>query len=181
MKKDKIIRIGDRVRIINPEIFIRSGYGLTVEDMIRNKMTKEDSNKIDQFLHTVGVKASLVSLGKRSEYDNAFDSVVKAIARYKLWENSWGGNERKIYTKNVPELLNIEYVVVNKKTIQTGIRIPGWYSAYDNYGERTSFKSNGSHVILEIVRQRSSNDPPSYFDEENYDRIKIQREFVEKL
>jgi hypothetical protein len=146
-KKDNIVRIGDKVIVEVPNVFIRCGYNYTITDMIRTKMHIDDADKIDNLLHSVGVNKSG---GK--EYNSAFDTIVKAIARYKLWENNWGGDERKIFIKHIPNIINYKYEVIGKRTVQTGKRKRGYYDSYYGDGESPSFKSSGSHVILDLQK-----------------------------
>lgn len=155
MSKRNIIRVGDFVEITNPEVFIRCGYPLTTESIVRNHMTEEDAERIDRFLNEMGVGISADFLaGRGREYDAVFDKVVSAVARYKLSKLGWGGNERTIHTNRDESLLNGKFQVVGKRVVQTGKRIPGWYSSYDQDGESPSFKSSGSHVILKVVEGR---------------------------
>lgn len=144
MSKRNIIRVGDIVEIVNPQKFIRCGYPLTTEGVIRNHMTKDDVKSIDNLLDGMGIS------GHGKEYSILYDKIVTAIARYKLQDLRWGGNNRNIYTEDDPSLVGKTYKVVEKRTVQTGTRINGWYDSYHNEGESPSFKSDGSHVILKL-------------------------------
>jgi hypothetical protein len=144
MSKRNIIRVGDIVEITNPEKFLRCGYPLNTELVIRNHMTKDDVKNIDNLLDGMGIN------GHGKEYNILYDKIVTAIARYKLQDLGWGGNNRNIYTEKDLSLVGKTYKVVEKRTVQTGTRINGWYYSYYNEGESPSFKSAGSHVILKL-------------------------------
>jgi hypothetical protein len=153
MSKRNIIRVGDFAEITNPEVFVRCGYPLTTDSIIRNHMTEDDARRVDRFLNEMGVGISVDFLaGRGKEYDAVFDKIISAIARYKMSELGWGGNERTIHTRRDESLLDkkFKFKVVGKRVVQTGKRIPGWYSSYDQEGESPSFKSTGSHVILKL-------------------------------
>ena len=48
-KKEQVIRIGDRIKVINPEIFMRCGYPLTIQDGIK-MLSPEEIKCINQLV-----------------------------------------------------------------------------------------------------------------------------------
>ena len=54
-KRKNVIRVGDKVKIINPEIFIRVGYPLTTEMIKESHITEEQKALLDKLMTTVGM------------------------------------------------------------------------------------------------------------------------------
>ena len=133
-------------------------------------MSEDDVRRIDRFLNEMGVGiGSGVLAGRGKEYDAAFDKIVSAIARYKLSKLGWGGNERTIHTQEDISLLGKTYRVVDKRVVQTGKRVPGWYDSYTQDGESPSFKSSGSHVILRLMEMDVLERASIWSDDESFE------------
>lgn len=154
-KKDKnIIRIGDIVEVINPEVFVRCGYPMTTEDAIRNHMTKEDSDKIDDLMKGLGISEDTnIFPSIDILYENTFDKIVRALAYAIVGTKKCGGNERTIHTTTVPTITGNRYQVVDRKVVKTGTRI--WEVDYDYYhgGIESSFgylQNEKTHVIFTV-------------------------------
>lgn len=52
--KNEVIRIGDYVEIIKPEIFIRVGYNLTTQDILDNHITTEQRQLLNALIVSTG-------------------------------------------------------------------------------------------------------------------------------
>lgn len=158
MKRD-IIRVGDRVRIVNPDIFIRCGYPLTKEDILRNYLKKEDIKVIENFLAHFEIYQPYISLNKKTlceiddnpTYTRVFDRVADAVAYGVLSKKGFGGRERKIYTEFDATLSNATATVIERKVVNTGNYEPGWYDSYGGDGEMPSLTNQKSHVIFEVL------------------------------
>lgn len=144
MKKrdETIIRIGDRVKITNPAIFVRCGYPMTMDDALRNHMTKSDIDKIDDLLRGVGITNSesyyFLSPSKPSRlYEATFDKIARALAYGIVGTKQFGGNNREIHTELIPSFKDLECVVTGKRIVKTGIRKydsdDDWESGYHSH------------------------------------------------
>lgn len=151
-KKSPIFRKGDRVIIKNPEFFIRCGYPLCLKD----KLIEIENSKFHQ--------DKIIELIRYFElYDNSFNQdfgveypIKKALALGLLRKDKFGGNERKIYTKQIPELKDKVFHAFGKRVVNTGIRIAG--STRSNWDGDPDYNppyldKQKSHVILEIWDQ----------------------------
>ena len=99
--RKNIIRIGDKVKIINPEIFQRVGYPLTKQEII-NKFTKDEKAIIEEFMNSFGVSYSsgFFCLAPARNQD-VFDRIADALAYGRIRQQGYGGNERKIFTNMI--------------------------------------------------------------------------------
>lgn len=198
-KKEDIIRIGDKVKIINPRIIDRVGYPTSVEDIIRNEFTKEDADKVDELItHLSGLKP-LNPYDKTWYYtkrEYLFNYIIRECAYIRLKRKGFGGNERSIHYKEIAdELIHLEFVVVDKKLHKTGKRIAGspayFNGSYDMDAEGPTFKEEATHIILTVEWQDKQfiygdgQDPFSFMNntitDEKYKKFKIEACDVEKV
>lgn len=157
-KRKDVIRVHDRVRIINPESFVRCGYPLT-KQMMKDSMTPEELEAIHTMFKTFGVHTKFAPdwkglMGDFKMENSALEGVKDLIAGLKLREQGWGGKERKIYTEPLPHLLNAVGTVQSKRTVKTGTYRHGscyssYYDGYDDY-EPPYLDQVESHVILTV-------------------------------
>lgn len=172
MKKldPNIIRVGDKVKILNPELFVRCGYELTPnnEDLQSEVMDKY-KDKIDEFIKSLfgpiqKVNASILFEEEYSYWDdqdvNTLESkIINALCYYEVKRKGFGGKERKIYATHVNKMKDIIGKVVKIKFHKTGTYIPGSYSysAYDLSDYDPAYLENEkTHKIL-IVQIPDSN------------------------
>lgn len=144
-KRKDVVRIHDRVKIINPLIFVRCGYPLTIDIVKDTVITQEQKDAIITMLKSFGI--NYVD-------GDAYDKILYEMARIVLRQLEWGGVERKIYTTFRPDLINVTCQVVSKRVVKTGVHESGggWTSSY--WGEvdyePPCLMNEQSHVILEI-------------------------------
>jgi hypothetical protein len=137
----KIIRIGDEVKVINPETFLRCGYPLTKLDLYEETMEKH-SDQVDFLLSHTGMHDPKYHLVKYK--------IIDALAYGFLKQRRFGGHERKIYTDTWKELHNKIGVVRKIKFVKTGIYNHGGHGLdVDDY-EPPFLSSVGTHKILLI-------------------------------
>jgi hypothetical protein len=171
-KKD-VIRIGDKVKIINPKIIKRVGYPKCAEDIIRNDMTRADASSIDSLISDLCKSPRKANDSYGFDYapalfngeygrtqkrmEKLFDHIVKEIAYIRLIRAGFGGNERTIhYETDVSDkdLVGLEFVVVDKEIAKTGTRKEGtsayFNGSYDIDAEGPSFEETGTHIILTV-------------------------------
>ena len=172
--RKNIIRIGDKVKIINPEIFQRVGYPLTKQEII-DKFTKDEKAIIEELMNSFGVSYSsgFFCLAPARNQD-VFDRIADALAYGRIRQQGYGGKERKIYTKYDKDLLNVNAVVTNRKVVNTGIYNSAWGDEYDY--EPAYLGKQQSHVILTVVPNVWEHDTIT-----TYREVKIEKIHLEKI
>lgn len=197
MRKD-VIRIGDTVRIVNPEFFLRCGYPLSLKDGMDMIINDEETmtalgQGIDKALGrkcNVSLKEELFGLSAtirptRISYD--IQKIIRLLAYYRIKNEGFGGNERKIFTKRVESAKDHEFKVIGKKTVTTGVYVPSsggynsWSGEYDY--DPAYLDSMKAHVILELMD--GSYDGLYYFvsnvEQGMGDTLKIEKCNVEQV
>lgn len=120
MKKKNIIRVGDKVKVIIPDFFIRCGYPATV--------SSKSAEILEQFEIPIQMLLEKLNIPKDSY---VFDKVLHKICNELAWGTlkieGFGGNERQIFTKYNEHKLNKEFIVRKIKRVKTG-----FYSKGDN-------------------------------------------------
>lgn len=164
-KRDqKIIRVGDVVEVIKPQVFIRCGYPLCLMD-IAETLDRYDED-IYEFLNKIMDKENPTNKGGKFAVElSLFAERIEHIAAYKvrhaiayqiLKEKGFGGNERSIFTEEKPFIVHRKYVVDSIKYVKTGTYTPARYkhSSYyyddgDNY-EPAYLTDEKTHKILTL-------------------------------
>lgn len=157
-KRKNVFRINDRVKIINPLLFIRCGYPLTKE-MIRETMTDEQKNAVHEMCSKFGMKTKIPLIEDiwnadlSSLDDRAYRQVLDVMSGVLLRKQGWGGSERKIYTEHDPQFINATGYVYGKRVVKTGHHVSGY--GYTSYWGETDYEppylsQEETHVILEI-------------------------------
>jgi hypothetical protein len=153
-----IIRIGDTIKIINPEIVIRVGYPMSFDDACK-EVKELHHEKIITFLQEI-YPSREVKLGKiigeiTCDYPKlkAYDKIIKALAFEHLRNKGFGGEERKLYTENRQELIGITAKVTKIFIRRTGIYFApsGGYSYDGDYDyDPGGLDKMKTHKILEL-------------------------------
>lgn len=142
----KIIRIGDKVRITNPEMFVRCGY----------PMQKMDARVgVDQYQPYI-IELLRYTIGGSSDW-RIVNEMIEALAYGYMRVHNYGGNERQIYTDYEYGLLRLECTVTKIKFVKTGTYTPGYQISEGDFtpnhlsNEKTHkillLKNNLGHVI----------------------------------
>ena len=195
------IKIGDIVKINKPDLFLRCGYPLSKQDVLKD--LEQHRGRISDFVAEI--------LGYNSEdgekwccskfkvypafYDTevknsiSIDKILNTIAYMKLKKENFGGSKRSIHNIFSPEYQDKIYIVAGKKRVVTGYYSAGWSSLDE--GEPASLYNQKHHVILYLdkIIHESYYYPKNTHEEEftyihpySGDRtIRIQKEFVEKI
>lgn len=165
MRKD-VIRVGDTVKIINPDFFLRCGYPLSLQDGMDMILNDEEAMKalgkgIDKAIgreYTVPLKDEIVGLSSimrptKTSYDIL--KIIRILAYYRISNMKFGGKERKIFTVRKEEAKGHEFEVISKRVVNTGIYVPasGGYNSWgDDYDYDPAYLNNAkSHVILDLM------------------------------
>jgi len=163
-KKDpKIIRVGDKVRIVNPYFFVRVGYPLTPA-MAEEEIAEFFSKEINEFLNKIKPTDSKadhpLSLGQRDRDKKSFDRVVRALSYDWVKLRGFGGRERKIYSEpvTIPEdciatVISIKYVKTGTYEYGSGGQYNAWNGDYDDY-QPAYLSDEKTHKILEVDYRR---------------------------
>ena len=143
-----IIRIGDKVKIIKPFIFIRCGYPMSKKD-IKESLSKEKLDLLENFVYNfTGLTRDVFTPNYRA--DNIIDKVKDQLAFGILVANGFGGNTRSIHSKERPELLNITGVVRTRRVVRTGVHERGSRDQETGYYDPSYLGNVKSHIIFGI-------------------------------
>lgn len=143
MPKRNVIRVGDRVRIVNPEKFIRCGYPFDV--------AAERDRIMSRHAHALHTLVNVIDPNPAPDMVHAVPGLIDvahALAKVAAARHHQGGNERTIHTERDESLLQWEWSVVSKKYVRSGV-----YSHGRSYGEEyegPSLDNGRTHVILEL-------------------------------
>lgn len=142
MKKETIT-VGDRVKIIEPEFFVRVGYPLSFEDCVQEIEDKYSDN-IYKLLVDIGLRSPkmevelLGGIHMVSECCRRKDDTESKIARTIAYEymrhKGFGGKERQIFTERKDNLKDQIYYVTEKRVVKTGTYFAP-SSSQDYFGE----------------------------------------------
>lgn len=125
MKSKDIIRVGDRVRIVVPELFVRCGYPLTVQNE-QEKIELEFGKDIIDLMEKVGLQVKPTEVSPP-----VFHKIAKELGYASAKQKRFGGHKREIYTRKSEELLGVEVSVVEVRFVKTGNYESGGYSGYE--------------------------------------------------
>jgi hypothetical protein len=131
-KNPNIIRVGDRVRIVNPQVFIRCGYPKSLDQSI--KEVEEKYNEVlTKFMKELGLSVFSSRLPHTDRIlSRVYEQVRLAVAYAKLREEKFGGKQRSVHTENRPELAGVTRFVMGIFYVKSGVYCPG--SCYGGYG-----------------------------------------------
>jgi len=202
----KIIRVGDTIKILDPQLFIRCGYPLCLRDM-KSEVEKSFENIIEDLIYSVGrgnqfmqrndkglyldqskVKNSSFGSSRQSGHSREYYKILRELASVRIKVKNFGGNDRKIYTEKYEMSKDKEALVAKIKFVKTGLRVSG-SSSYDNYSGHNEYdppylEGEKTHKILELDLCRGEIESPgACWEPENsylYDPIMIESIYVEK-
>jgi hypothetical protein len=143
MNEKNRIKIGDYVRIDNPEMFVRCGYPLGIEDM-RKEIKDNHLSDIEKFIISIvcdkddrakefysdGIKC-LIQTDKADCSDSA-NAIIDILAYRMLRHRNFGGRERAIHTKTIEAHKWKICQVTGTKMCVTGNYVAG-SKCYDNW------------------------------------------------
>ena len=148
-KNPNIIRVGDRIRVDNPQFFIRVGYAKCLDS--------ESEVVHEQFAHDINdllIKTGLpMHSGLSERYYRTLQRIEREIAYARLKQFGMGGDRREIYTREVPEFAGKEYKVQGIRFVKTG----KYYSPSSGYSydgeydyEPGGLEDQKTHKLLEL-------------------------------
>ena len=180
MKKQSF-RKGDKVKIINPQIFVRCGYPETIEsagekmeEWFKEKYGKSLESHLLEFFPFLSdpLISEYKIILKESSFD--FDKIKESFYRaYLKNELNFGGRERMVYTKHEPQLEGKICKIISKKPMikKSGIYVhsSGGCGPDDDY-EPAYLGNVKTHVFYEIA-------PIGEYQRDRW----IERENLEKM
>lgn len=178
-KKD-IIRVGDYVRVVKPNRFLRCGYPLTIHDVMPEVHRMVSETDLTDYI----CSALEVNHQQLDEYGK-FNTFLRNIAYCKLRQKKFGGRNRSIHTVFDPSLQDVVGKVSIIKYHKTGMYVPGsCYTTIDSeYDCDPPFLSNEkTHKILSItyVSNGSLIVPFDYLNIEDIHVKKVtEKEYIE--
>lgn len=144
--KDSRIRVGDKVRLINPIAVERWGYDNNLTDMTAEVLGKYEY-KISEMFRQFGIS---------SPSGRAVRAAARAIAYDLVALKMKSGMERKLYRKRIPqESVCGIYEVEKVKIVKTGKYYPArysrdWESGYSELDESGGLDDCKTHKLLRL-------------------------------
>jgi len=158
-KKDpKIIRVGDIVDVVVPNIFVRCGYPLSFDAALKEvKLLYGDSirtfmNDIDDLRKH---KSLLKDYNTRLVIDDdnkTYLKIARALTYDYLNIKGFGGFDRKIYTERRDHIAERRLLVENTRFVKTGTYVSaGTYGDHDKYTSSSYLSNVKTHKILGVT------------------------------
>ncbi len=138
-----VIRVGDIVKIITPDIFVRCGYPFD--------QRAATEHLIDHY--RADIDALIDKVDPNPKYANRYvpeadyRALCGRLARIVAQRDGFGGNERTIYTERDERLTGLRCSVMGKKIHKTGRRVPPGGEYYDEPGYLADEKT---HIVLTV-------------------------------
>lgn len=114
-------KVGDVVRIDNPECVIRVGYPHTVEDYADKVWTPDALAALDRLCEAL----------KLRDYERAKNKLKMPLASLLLHRAGFGGRDREVHTNPAPWVSGVSGVVTEVRYCITGRYVP----ASNPYGD----------------------------------------------
>ena len=159
MKSPKIIREGDRVKILNPEFVTRVGYELSFSQAY-DIVTERDKEAVFNFMVSLGIISSVPVLygskydGFSKRHTRVFNEIMRTLAYAEVGKMGHGGKERKLHTEFKPEFKDKIMKVHSKRCAKTGF----YYApsgGYDSWTGEYDYECGGldkqkTHILLDV-------------------------------
>lgn len=132
-KKSHVYRVGDKVQIMENDVFVRCGFPLTKADI------RTDYEKMREVYNSIDEVCTKIFCDKNKPWytDGIWDHKIRDIMEKQLVfgilkAKNFGGNERKIYTEKIG-LNNLDVAeVISKKIVRTGVYEKGKIKGRNN-------------------------------------------------
>lgn len=166
-----VYKVGDRVRITCPEFFTRVGYPMSLDEA-RGIVQKEYDDYIRTMLDSSGlyqsqpkrvvlIPGALATMTYKKWPPTggirwrAYHRIVDGLAMMLLEQEGFGGNTREIHTTRQQCYMGMEFQVLSKRVVKTGMYDPPWSYQCDLTGEWDGYSgglsNSKTHVILELA------------------------------
>jgi hypothetical protein len=148
----EVIRVGDTVKIITPERFIRCGYPFDQVKATDDLMTYY-RDEIDALIEKVDPNPKYRNYIPEGDYRALCGRIARIVAQ----RQGFGGKERTLHTERDETLTGLRCEVRARKVHKTGTYFPATggrsYSVdygYDDYFEPGGLSDEKTHVILTL-------------------------------
>lgn len=145
--KKPIYRPGDRVVIMQPQVFVRCGYPFDIVAETDRILNQHESD----IWELIG-KIDPSEKPRRIFTENDMRSVASRLARIVAMRRGYDGNERRIYTRFDADILGKEGTVYSKRVVKTGTRYgpSGGRDIDGHWYESGGLENENTHVILQV-------------------------------
>jgi len=152
MPKKIVYRIGDIVRINNPDIVKKVGYTFDKTFVKENAITPEQKEELRSFLATTFGISDCRLFQKNHMYGKTYDAILDEIAYFLLHRHNFRGEHRYIISDTISEYKGCLAEVQSKRIVKTGeYSAGGWYDSMDDGDyEPPYLKDEKTHVILSL-------------------------------
>lgn len=169
MPKDKnLIRVGDRVKIVNPEVVMRWGYPLSKKIVRDTMITKEQKDALITMMRVFNgsTPTPIVQELPHDLFDmqddevpmnidyDTYDKILNELAHKILKDKGYGGNERKLYTTMKESLRDKVGCVHERIVVKTGTHVGGGgsYSYNGDFDYEPPYLDNEkTHVLFKFI------------------------------
>lgn len=183
--KRDAIRIGDTVRIVKPERFIRCGYDNNLQSNIQTILDmKEDCEQLYSILSRLSGASHGASMRSIFEQDTRLQNrVIREIAYQRMVNQKRHGSKRKIFTKEEPSIAGLVSTVEKIKFVKTGTYYAASsYSYFDGYEcDPAHLEDEKTHKIILLAHDLSGEKESSVFRCLTQDSSWIEANNVEKV
>jgi len=131
--KKRIIKAGDKIKIITPQVFKRCGYPLSYEEA-EKYIEDNHKDKVFNVISSVVGEDYYDIFNPRREYTRSYRKIIEGLALEYLESKSYGGKTRSIHTEFDLELAGKYATVKEVKVHQSGTYVSGgggYCSYYD--------------------------------------------------
>lgn len=171
----KVIRPGDKVRIISPRFVKRWGYPKCIDDYLDRVQEEMSPVLLEKFGIGKGLGTALKPLPLWRKH-----AIFRAIAAELLIKDGFGGKHRTLHFMELPELVGQEHWVCRRRRV-----LEGWYNGgYWSGGYESPPEWEQSYLSVEKVHnlvQIGPVDRKTGPFTTTVERLWIQPECVEKV
>jgi hypothetical protein len=157
--KSKYAKIGQMVRVITPKIFIRAGYPLTSRILLQTRKAEVDAmvvkaaEAMGMYILPPEIEFSIEDPIERLDHW-VVRNLRQAVCCYLLRKEGFGGSERQVFEREVPNMTGATGKVLGKRTVKTGVHF-GPCGGYDNFNNEYYYEPGGltnekTHVVYDV-------------------------------
>lgn len=147
--KRSVIRVGDKVKILNPQFFVRCGYPWSKQYVIDHVITEDDKSELRKFVDRLAGGCTNDALFNSMEGDKCYGEMLDRLGAGVLKRNKYGGRERTLHTVAYEKFLGMTFVVADKKVVYSGHYNAG-SSSLDGEFDPPYLGSAKAHIILSL-------------------------------
>ena len=152
MGRKKPYNIGEMVRVVNPQVFVRCGYPLGISDGLQ-AVDKSHSELVKQMLQSIFPKKSF-RWDSQDRLRHSYNKIMRELAVVWLKEKKFGGFTRSVHVEEDTRVLDYsQYEIMTIRYVRSGERDSGgsYSSMYPDDFEPPSLVNQKSHRILGLV------------------------------